>query len=88
MSRDLEEQLDEMGSEYGAVVTRLRGAGTGEDFRREAGDVRGRDARDGRRGLMSYALSRKSYLTAASMLVFVGLGVFFQTSKPQDLKQL
>ena len=69
MNRDLDEQLNEMGPEYRAVVARLKGAATAEDFRRET--------RDGRRGLASKVLCLKSYLTAASLLVLVGLSVLF-----------
>ena len=70
MSRDLEEQLDEMGPGYRAVVARLRGAGEAKDFRRETLDV-------GRRGFVSKVYRLRSYLTAASLLVFAGLGVTF-----------
>ena len=70
MNRDLEKQLDEMGPEYRAVVARLRGARGAEDLRRETLDVR-------RRGFVSKVFRLRSYLTAASLLVLVGLGVFF-----------
>ena len=73
MNRDLEEQLDEMGSEYRTVVTRLRAA-------REAGEDLGPEtlgAGRGRLGFMSKVFRLKSYLTAASLLVLVGLGVHF-----------
>ena len=69
MNRDLDEQLNEMGPEYRAVVARLRASGRAEDFRRET--------RDGRRGFMSEVFRLKSYLTAASLLVLLGLGVVF-----------
>ena len=69
MNRDLDEQLDEMGPEYRTVVARLRASGGAEDFRRET--------RDGRRGFMSEVFRLKSYLTAASLLVLVGLSVLF-----------
>ena len=69
MNRDLDEQLNEMGPEYRAVVARLRASGGAEDFRRET--------RDGRRGFMSEVFRLKSYLTAASLLVLVGLSVLF-----------
>ena len=69
MNRDLDEQLNEMGPEYRAVVARLRASGGAEDFRRET--------RDGRRGFMSEVFRLKSCLTAASLLVLVGLGVLF-----------
>ena len=68
MSRDLEEQLDEMGQEYRAVVMRLRAArGAQRTGKREEGR--------GRRG----------WLVAASLLIVLGLGVFFQTSHPLTL---
>ena len=70
MNRDLDEQLDEMGPEYRMVVARLRASGGAEDFRRET--------RDGRRGFMSKVFCLKSYLTAASLLVLVGLSVLFR----------
>ena len=66
MSRDLEEQLDEMGPEYREVVARLR----------EAQSAGNREQGTGNRG----------WLIAASLILFVGFGVFFQTSKPQNLK--
>lgn len=70
MSRDLEEQLSGMGPEYRAVVARLRGAREAADFRRETLDA-------GRRGFVSEVFRLKSYLTAASLLVLVGIGVVF-----------
>ena len=70
MNADLDETLNEMGPEYRALVARLRAAqGAGEDFRRKTGD--------GRRGFASKALGLRSYLTAASILVLLGLGVVF-----------
>ena len=69
MSRDLEEQLDEMGPEYRNLVARLKDAREA-DFRRETLGVR-------RRGFVSKVFRLKSYLTAASLLVFVGIGVVF-----------
>ena len=71
MSRDLEEQVNEMGPEYRAVALRLRAAReAGEDLRRETLDER-------RRGLMSKVFRLRSYLTAALLLVFAGFGVVF-----------
>ena len=71
MNRDLENQLDEMGPAYRAVALRLRAAREArEDFRRETLDA-------GRLGFMSKVFRLKSYLTAASLLVFAGLGVVF-----------
>ena len=68
MSRDLEEQLDEMGPEYRAVVARLRAAR----------EVQG--TRDEGRGM-------KGWLVAASLILFVGLGIFFQTSQTHQTYQ-
>ena len=71
MNRDLERTLEEMGPEYRAVVARLRAAREArEGLRRETLDER-------RRSFMSKVFRLKSYLTAASLLVFVGLSVFF-----------
>ena len=70
MNRDLEEQLDEMGPEYRAVVARLRAGGDSKDFRREILDA-------GRWGFMSKVFCLKSYLTAASLLVLAGLAIHF-----------
>ena len=69
MSRDLEETLNELGPEYRAVVARLRGA-------------RVRETSDGRRGFASGVFRLRSnvlrpVLAAASLLVFVGIGVVF-----------
>ena len=65
MSRDLDEQLNEMGPEYRAVVARLRAA-------QSAG------TRDGGRGM-------RGWLLAASLILFVGLGVFFSTPQPRAI---
>ena len=70
MSRDLEETLNELDPEYRAVVARLRGAHEAADFRRDTFDA-------GRRGFVSEVFRLKSYLTAASLLVLVGIGVVF-----------
>ena len=64
MNRDLEEQLNEMGPAYRAVVLRLRVA-------REAQGAGKREKGKGKR----------EWLVAASLLVVLGLGVFFQTSR-------
>ena len=77
MNRDLDEQLNEMGPEYRAVVARLKAGGGAEDFRREM--------RDFRRGFTSYVFRLKSYLTAASLLVLAGLSVMFLGRK--DVRQ-
>ena len=60
MNRDLEEQLNEMGPEYRAVVARLKG---------ERGKEKG----------------ERKWLVAASLLVILGLGVFFSASQPLNL---
>ena len=65
MNKDLEEQLDEMGPEYRAVVARLR----------EAQSAGNREQGTGNGG----------WLIAASLLVVVGLGIFFTTSQPLNL---
>ena len=62
MSRDLEEQLDEMGLEYRAVVMRLRRA-------REA------------QGNKEQGTGNRGWLVAASLLIVLGLCVFFQASR-------
>ena len=64
MSRDLDEQLNEMGPEYRKVVARLRAA-------QSAGT---RDEGRGTRG----------WLVAASLILFVGLGVFFSIPQPRN----
>ena len=81
MSRDLEEQLDEMGPEYRKLVARLRGA-MGEDFRRETEDLRGHETLDRRRGFASKVLGLRSkvlrpVLAAASIALILGLGAVF-----------
>ena len=82
MNRDLEAQLDEMGPEYRAVVARLRSAGEAEDFRRETLDARSGFASKVFR-LRSKVL--RPLLAAASLLVFIGLGVFFLG--PKDFRR-
>ena len=74
MSRDLDEQLDEMGPEYRTIVARLRGAETAPPH--ETTLLRG--------GSVSLPHGRR-WLVAASLLVILGLGVFFQTSHPLTL---
>ena len=66
MSKDLEEQLKEMGSEYRAVVMRLRGA--------ETAPLHGATLLRG--GSVSLPHGRR-WLVAASLLVLVGFGVVF-----------
>ena len=67
MSRDLEEQLDEMGPEYRAVVMRLR------------------EAREAAQGNREQGTGNRGWLIAASLLVILGLSVFFSTSQPLSL---
>ena len=64
MNRDLEEQLDEMGPDYRAVVARLRAA---------------REAAQGIKSPVFRLRSKvlRPVLAAASLLVFAGLGVVF-----------
>ena len=78
MNRDLEEQLDEMGPAYRAVVARLRAG-------REA-EPGGRGARSSR-GSRDSSFSRQAYLVAASLLVVVALGVFFSQSNNRTIEQ-
>ena len=78
MNRDLEEQLNEMGPAYRAVALRLCAAREArEDLRRETLDV-------GRRGFTSKVFRPRSYLTAASLLVVLGFGIFFL--RPLDFR--
>ena len=65
MNKDLEEQLNEMGPEYRAVVMRLRAAREAQGIRDQGSGIRG-------------------WLVAASLLVVVGLGVFFPTFQPRN----
>ena len=78
MSRDLEEQLEEMGPAYRAVVARLRAA-------REVEPGQGR--KDSRQGPLSSVFCPLPYLAAASLLVLLGLGVILFRSNDQALKQ-
>lgn len=71
MSRDLENQLDELGPEYRAVVARLRA---------------GREAEPSASRLPSFvsrpwsrAFRLASYLTAASLFLLAGFGALFLT---------
>ena len=61
MNRDLEEQLDEMGPEYRAVVTRLRAA-------REAGE-------EMMTGETRVTRGTRGWLVAASLLIAIALAV-------------
>lgn len=69
MSRDLDEQLDEMGEEYRAVVDRLKAAYE--------------PAADGgtRRPVHIRAVG---YLLAASLLLIVSLGIFLHHPRPSQ----
>ena len=68
MSRDLDEQLDEMGPEYREVVARLR-AGREAEF--------GQRTTDSRQRSLSFVLCPLSWLVAASLLVILGLSAIF-----------
>ena len=93
MNKDLEEQLNEMGPEYRAVVARIRAgleAKGREDFRRKTRDVRGRETEDGRRNTRPRVLRLSSQvlrpmLVAASLLVLLGLGVIFL--RPEGIRR-
>ena len=77
MSRDLEEQLEEMGPAYRTVVARLRAA-------REV-EPGGQRTKDSRQRPLSAVFCPLSYLVAASLLVLLGLGVvLFQTIKQSN----
>ena len=76
MNRDLEEQLDEMGTEYRAVVARLRGAETAPPHVTTL--LRG--------GSVSLPHGQR-WLVAASLLVILGLGVFFQTTRTSQMSR-
>ena len=75
MSKDLEEQLDEMGPEYRAVVMRLCRAET-------APPQEGKKVSGG--GSVSLPHGRR-WLVAASLILLVGLGVFFLG--PKDFRR-
>ena len=81
MNRDLEEQLDEMGPAYRAVVARLRAGREAEPGGRGA-----RSSSDSRSSRNS-SFSRQAYLVAASLLVAVALGVFFSQSVNSPIGQ-
>ena len=70
MNRDLEETLNELGPDYRAVVARLCAAREAQDFRRPVFRLRSEALRP---------------MLAASILILIGLGVFFQTSHPLTL---
>ena len=78
MSRDLEEQLGELGPECRAVVARLRAGREVEPCKPGAGSSA--DSRSSR-------FYRQAYLVAASLLVAVALGVFFSQSVNSPIGQ-
>ena len=78
MNRDLEEQLDEMGPEYRAVVMRLRAAREAEFGQRTA---------DSRQRPLSFVPCPLSYLMAASLLVILGLSAIFIQSNNRTIEQ-
>ena len=79
MNKDLEEQLDEMGPEYRKVVALLKNAREA-DFGHKTLDM-------GRRSFMSKVFRLKSYLTAASLLVILGLSAIFVQSNDRTIKR-
>ena len=81
MNRDLEEQLDELGPAYRAVVARLRAGREAEPGGR--GSRSSSDSRSSRNS----SFSRQAYLVAASLLVAVALGVFFSQSVNSPIGQ-
>ena len=81
MNRDLEEQLDEMGPAYRAVVARLRAGREAEPGGRGA-----RSSSDSRSSRNS-SFSRQAYLVAASLLVAVALGILFTQSTNHPITQ-
>ena len=90
MSNDLEQQLDEMGPEYRAVVARLRAAQGAEDLRRETGDARRGFAFLGS-GLAHKVSCLSSQvlwpvLLAASLLVIAGFAVVFRDSPTSSVR--
>ena len=78
MNRDLEEQLDEMGPEYRAVVMRLRGAREAEF---------GQRTMDSRQRPLSPVPCPLSWLAAASILVVLGLSAIFIQSNNRAIEQ-
>ena len=78
MSRDLEEQLGELGPECRAVVARLRAGREVEPCKPGAGSSA--DSRSSR-------FYRQAYLVAASLLVAVVLGVLFPQSNNRTIEQ-
>ena len=78
MNKDLEDQLNEMGPAYRAVVARLRAAQEAESLCRSS-----RSSQSSRSSGTNTA-RKSAYLVAASLLVFVGLGVFFL--RPLDFR--
>ena len=81
MNRDLEEQLDELGPAFRAVVARLRAGREAEP------GGRGSRSSSGARSSRGSSFSRRAYLVAASLLVAVALGVLFTQSNNHPIKQ-
>ena len=79
MSHDLEEQLNELGPAYRAVVERLRAARQMEPRGQTANGVRQRPP--------SFVGRHLPYLIAASLLVFLGLGILFLQSNNRTIEQ-
>ena len=74
MNRDLEEQVNEMGPDYRAVVARLRAAREAETGQRTA---------DNRQRSPSAVLCRPSWLlAAASFLLCLGVSVVWNAGNP------
>ena len=78
MSRDLEETLDELGPGYRAVVDRLKGA-----YEPRCREVR-LPAAPPRPSFGRVTGWGVGYLVAASLLVFVALGVLFRSPRPAE----
>ncbi len=76
MSRDLEEQLNELGPEYREVVSRLRAAYRPLEVERPAGAAH--PAR-----IVGWSAA---YLVAASLLVLVGLVAIFRAKGPRAVE--
>ena len=79
MNRDLEEQLDEMGPAYRAVVARLRAGREAEPGGRGPGTSSGAG---------SSRFPRQAYLIAASLLVAVAFGVLFTQSNNRTIRTI
>ena len=88
MSRDLDEQLDEMGEEYRAVVGRLKAAyaPTAGGRTRRPARIRGFAHSLWGRGQSLTARQARvvGYLLAASLLLVLSLGIFLHPSQPSQ----